>query len=95
VMAEAAEAMSRGYALTCGGFLDQALQVNYYPAWAYPLRLNWLVRVLREPRRLWRRYTVDAVRAVAARAELRQGMRDVPGADRHADLCTRGRAAVA
>jgi beta-1,4-glucosyltransferase len=95
VVAEAAEAMSRGYALTCGGFLDQALQAGYYPAWAYPLRLNWLVRVLREPRRLWRRYTVDAVRAVAARAELRQGMSAVPGAERHADLCARGGAAVA
>jgi hypothetical protein len=34
------------------------------------LRLNWLVRLAREPRRLWRRYTVDAVRAVRARADL-------------------------
>jgi exopolysaccharide biosynthesis WecB/TagA/CpsF family protein len=57
--------------VTCGGWLDQfAGDESYYPAWAYPLRLNWLVRLAREPRRLWRRYTVDAVRALLARAEL-------------------------
>jgi hypothetical protein len=32
--------------------------------------LNWLVRLAREPRRLWRRYTIDAVRALRSRAEL-------------------------
>jgi beta-1,4-glucosyltransferase len=93
VVAEAAAAMSRGYALTCGGFLDQVTQPTYYPAWAYPLRLNWLVRVLREPRRLWRRYTVDAVGAVASGAALRRSMSRVPGVARHADLCTKGIAA--
>jgi exopolysaccharide biosynthesis WecB/TagA/CpsF family protein len=56
--------------MTCGGWLDQFAGGTYYPAWAYPLRLNWLVRLAREPRRLWRRYTVDAVRAFRARADL-------------------------
>jgi len=46
---------------TCGGWLDQITVPNYYPKWAYPLKLNWLVRIVREPRRLWRRYTIDAV----------------------------------
>lgn len=55
---------------TCGGWLDQFSGENYYPAWAYPLRLNWLVRLVREPRRLWRRYSIDAVRAFRARAGL-------------------------
>lgn len=55
---------------TCGGWLDQFTDETYYPAWAYPLRLNWLVRLAREPRRLWRRYTVDAVRALRSRAAL-------------------------
>jgi len=45
---------------TCGGWLDQLTVKNYYPSWAYPLKLNWLVRLAREPRRLWRRYTIDA-----------------------------------
>lgn len=55
---------------TCGGWLDQFAQDSYYPSWAYPLRLNWLVRLAKEPRRLWRRYTIDAVRALRARAAL-------------------------
>jgi len=56
--------------LTCGGWLDQIAQPRYYPRFAYPLRLNWLVRLLREPRRLWRRYTVVAVRALLRRTEI-------------------------
>ena len=55
---------------TCGGWLVQYASGDYYPAWAYPLRLNWLVRLCREPRRLWRRYSVEAVRAVWASREL-------------------------
>lgn len=55
---------------TCGGWLDQYAGGSYYPAWAYPLKLNWLVRLAREPKRLWRRYTVDAVRALRARRQL-------------------------
>ena len=47
---------------TCGGWLDQITVPNYYPKWAYPLKLNWLVRMVREPRRLWRRYTFDVVK---------------------------------
>jgi hypothetical protein len=57
---------------TCGGWLDQFAGDTYYPAWAYPLRLNWLVRLAREPRRLWRRYTIDALRALWSRAALIQ-----------------------
>ena len=91
VLLEAAQAMPRGYALTCGGFLDQALTANYYPAWAYPLRLNWLVRLAREPRRLWRRYSVDAVRAVARQQRWRASMAGVAGLWRHAEMCATGR----
>ena len=68
-----------GVSLTCGGFLDQLLVDDYYPAWAYPLRLNWLVRLVREPRRLWRRYTVDALRAVGHRARLCRTIWPLPG----------------
>jgi hypothetical protein len=82
--------MSRGYAMTCGGFLDQILQSNYYPAWAYPLRLNWLVRLAREPRRLWRRYTVEAVVALAHGRGWRQVTAGVPGMLAHARMCALG-----
>jgi exopolysaccharide biosynthesis WecB/TagA/CpsF family protein len=44
--------------LTCGGWLDQILYKNYYPKWAYRFKLNWLVRMIRDPRRLWKRYLV-------------------------------------
>jgi UDP-N-acetyl-D-mannosaminuronic acid transferase (WecB/TagA/CpsF family) len=58
--------------LTCGGFIDQVSQPTYYPAWAYPLRLNWLVRLAREPRRLLRRYTIDALNAWWRRHTIRR-----------------------
>jgi UDP-N-acetyl-D-mannosaminuronic acid transferase (WecB/TagA/CpsF family) len=93
VLVEAAGGLAEGYALTCGGFLDQVLQTGYYPAWAYPLRLNWLVRLAREPRRLWRRYTLDALRAVADRRELRDELARVPGIARHAEACAAGESA--
>ncbi|MGY2067594.1 WecB/TagA/CpsF family glycosyltransferase [Blastococcus sp. SYSU DS0619] len=79
---EVARRMPSGLALTCGGFLDQVQQDGYYPAWAYPLKLNWLVRLAREPRRLWRRYTVEAVAALRARGRLRRHVLPVPALGR-------------
>ena len=67
-----------GVALTVGGFLDQVAQPGYYPSWAYPLRLNWLVRLSREPKRLWRRYSIDAVRAVRHRDAIRATLLGLP-----------------
>jgi beta-1,4-glucosyltransferase len=57
--------------LTVGGFLDQLTMPGYYPWWAYPTGLTWLVRLAREPRRLWRRYTSNAIEAWRMRYELR------------------------
>lgn len=79
VVLEASNWLPSGALLTCGGFLDQVQQSNYYPKWAYPLRLNWLVRVWREPRRLYRRYTVQAVTAILKRRRLRVALRSAPG----------------
>ncbi len=79
VAQEAIHASTARIALTCGGFLDQLVQPDYYPRWAYPLRLNWFVRLAREPRRLWGRYTVDAALAVARRKDLRTLIEDVSG----------------
>ncbi len=56
--------------VTCGGWLDQFAHGTYYPVWTYALRLNWLVRLIKEPRRLWRRYTIGAVRALFSRRDL-------------------------
>jgi beta-1,4-glucosyltransferase len=78
--------------LTCGGFLDQIQVGNYYPAWAYPLRLNWLVRIVREPKRLWRRYTIDAFTAVRTRSRLRR-LASLPGWLAAASVTTQDRSA--
>lgn len=56
---------------TCGGWLDQVTTPAYYPGFAYRTKLNWAVRLVREPRRLWRRYSLDAARAYSRRDELR------------------------
>lgn len=61
--------------LTCGGWIDQVADPDYYPIWAYRLRLNWLVRLAREPRRLWRRYSIEAAQAVAGAARIRAYLR--------------------
>jgi N-acetylglucosaminyldiphosphoundecaprenol N-acetyl-beta-D-mannosaminyltransferase len=50
---------------TCGGYFDQVSRPgSYYPRWAYSLKLNWVVRLCREPRRLWRRYLLGNPRFV-------------------------------
>ncbi len=49
-----------GIGMTCGGFLDQtSLNVAYYPLWVDRLNIRFLYRLVKEPRRLWRRYLVD------------------------------------
>ena len=51
----------RGTGFTCGGYLDQLVAAGgqaYYPAFFDALHLRWLYRLIREPRRLWARYTL-------------------------------------
>jgi len=62
---------------TCGGWLDQIGVVDYYPRWSTPLRLNWLVRLYREPGRLWRRYLVYPIFAIARRKSIVAYLGDV------------------
>jgi len=57
--------LKKGIAIvTCGGWLDQIIHDSYYPQWSYALKCNWLIRLTREPRRLWRRYSIDAFTAI-------------------------------
>lgn len=50
----------RGCGFTCGGYLDQlGAGMQYYPAWVDRSNLRWAYRLVREPRRLWRRYLID------------------------------------
>jgi N-acetylglucosaminyldiphosphoundecaprenol N-acetyl-beta-D-mannosaminyltransferase len=49
-----------GLGFTCGGYLDQlASGLHYYPSWVDATNLRWVYRLMREPRRLARRYFVD------------------------------------
>lgn len=49
-----------GMGFTCGGFLDQTINRSYsYPKWIDENNLRFLYRLLKEPRRLWRRYLVE------------------------------------
>lgn len=53
---------------TAGGWIDQfARREQYFPAWVHSLRLGWLWRIIHEPRRLTRRYTLDAVAVLLGR----------------------------
>ena len=72
--------------LTCGGFLDQISAPAYYPSWAYKWRLNWAVRLAREPRRLWRRYTVEAARFLYSRQKYRSALQQVDGVRRYREI---------
>lgn len=74
----------QGLVFTCGGWIDQVGEA-YYPPWAYRYRLNWLVRLLREPSRLLRRYTLDALWAVWQRHALRAELLALPGLVRYAE----------
>ena len=49
-----------GIGFTCGGFFDQIIDnFEYYPNWVNKMNLRFLYRLLKEPRRLWRRYLID------------------------------------
>ncbi|MBD0283285.1 MAG: WecB/TagA/CpsF family glycosyltransferase [Thermoleophilaceae bacterium] len=46
--------------ITGGSYLDHlAERVYWYPGWANRMRLGWAYRLSREPRRLWKRYSID------------------------------------
>lgn len=55
-MLEWQEACGVPVAIGCGGYIDTVAGVTKLPpAWASRLALSWLVRVVQEPRKLWRR----------------------------------------
>jgi N-acetylglucosaminyldiphosphoundecaprenol N-acetyl-beta-D-mannosaminyltransferase len=59
--------------ITGGAYLDHVAERMYwYPDWAVRMRLCWAYRLAREPRRLWKRYSLDLIAygAMVARAKL-------------------------
>jgi N-acetylglucosaminyldiphosphoundecaprenol N-acetyl-beta-D-mannosaminyltransferase len=48
--------------IAVGGYFDKVCKMaNAYPKWAYKYGLLWLYRLLKEPRRLWKRYSFGIV----------------------------------
>ncbi|ACY96605.1 MULTISPECIES: WecB/TagA/CpsF family glycosyltransferase [Thermomonospora] len=46
--------------VTCGAYLEHLSERrDWYPAWVLRLRLGWLYRLSRDPKRLWYRYTIE------------------------------------
>ena len=67
-----ADRLSVPVIITGGSYLDHlAERVYWYPDWTGKLRLHWAYRLYREPRRLWKRYTLDlmAYGAIVLRAK--------------------------
>jgi beta-1,4-glucosyltransferase len=66
-----------------GAFLDFVSgAMPRAPRWVRRLRLEWSYRLLNEPRRLWRRYSVDVLRLLAAAVRQRTARSEPPAASR-------------
>jgi N-acetylglucosaminyldiphosphoundecaprenol N-acetyl-beta-D-mannosaminyltransferase len=59
---QAADRLDVPVIISGGGYLDHvAERVDWYPQWINEKRLCWAYRLYREPRRLWRRYTLETM----------------------------------
>ena len=48
--------------IAVGAYFDHLTRcADCYPAWVYTCRLNWAYRLMIEPRRLWKRYTIGVL----------------------------------
>jgi N-acetylglucosaminyldiphosphoundecaprenol N-acetyl-beta-D-mannosaminyltransferase len=79
-VAQHAGAIKAPVVMTAGSYLDHLAEwdgqaSSWYPRWADALRLNWFYRLIREPRRLWRRYTLEIVGFVALTVRARLSAR--------------------
>lgn len=63
---------------TCGGWLDQLGMENYYPAFAKTLNIRWVFRIVREPLRLWKRYSFFAITALLQRNRIGSYCSELP-----------------
>jgi N-acetylglucosaminyldiphosphoundecaprenol N-acetyl-beta-D-mannosaminyltransferase len=64
--------------ITGGAYVDHlAERVYWYPPWATRLRICWLYRLSKEPRRLWKRYSLDLMvyGGMLAKAKLTRRLR--------------------
>lgn len=62
VAMELHELLPKAIVCTAGGWINQfARDEQYFPVWVHKYRLGWAWRIAHEPRRLARRYTLDAI----------------------------------
>ena len=74
-----AERLGPAVAIGVGGSLDFITgRVRRAPAWMSRAGLEWLFRLLQEPRRMWRRYLVEDPAFIAIVARTRRRGRSVP-----------------
>jgi len=52
-----------GMITNCGAYIEQTANtgLDYYPDWAYKYKINWLYRIVHEPKKLWKRYLFEGV----------------------------------
>jgi N-acetylglucosaminyldiphosphoundecaprenol N-acetyl-beta-D-mannosaminyltransferase len=77
----AADRLNVPVIVTGGSYLDHlAERMYWYPRWITEMRLNWAYRFAREPRRLWKRYSLDlaAYAIMILKAKLGTGQRSWP-----------------
>ena len=59
---QVADRLNVSVIITGGSYLDHlAERVQWYPEWTSKMRLCWAYRLYRDPRRLWRRYSLELV----------------------------------
>ena len=74
-----AERLGPAVAMGVGGSLDFITgRVRRAPAWMSRAGLEWLFRLLQEPRRMWRRYLVEDPAFIAIVARTRRRARREP-----------------
>ena len=68
----ALELLPEASVCTAGGWIDQYARAadDYFPDWVHAARLGWAWRIAHEPKRLTKRYTVEALDFVAHAPEL-------------------------
>ncbi len=77
-LAEHRAAIEATVVMTGGSYIDHMAHASWpqswYPAWTTTMRLNWLYRLAKEPRRLWKRYSIELVTYVRLAARARVSM---------------------
>jgi N-acetylglucosaminyldiphosphoundecaprenol N-acetyl-beta-D-mannosaminyltransferase len=70
-----AERLAPAVIITGGSWIDHLSErIDWYPTWVLKSHLCWLYRLQRDPRRLWRRYTLELIdfARLVAEAKLRR-----------------------